>query len=146
EHFRLERSVPVVDGGADHETPRRRIDRGGDVIDTRLELATGKRQHRKGDILSDGDVRSLALAHEGREPDRREVPDHEHRIAGAAADELAGTDLALHDRAADWRSDRRLGADLARLLEFGDLLLGPPQDTQPIMRRLERGLRRAHII
>ena len=74
------------------------------------------------------------------------IADDERGIAGAAADELAGPDLALHDGAAERRRDGSFGADLPALLEGGDLLFLASQDTQPIMGRLERRLRGAHVV
>ena len=57
-----------------------------------------------------------------------------------------GTDLALHDRAAERRIDRCLGADLAGLLECRDLFFRASEDPQAVMGRLEGGLGRTHVV
>src|SRR6201995_2215062 len=90
EHLWLEQAILVLDGGANQQPPRGRIDRGRDIVDARLEGAAGQGQHRVVDLLADADIRRLALAHEGGEPDRGEIADDEYGIAGAGREELAG--------------------------------------------------------
>src|SRR5207248_5609442 len=72
--------------------------------------------------------------------------DDEDGVAGAGGDELARTDLALHDRAGERRIDRCLGADLAGLLKRRDLFFRASKDPQAVMGRLEGGLGGTRIV
>ena len=114
EHFRLEQAFPIVDRGPHQQTPRVRIERRVDIVDLGIEYAIRDSRHGEIDALAELHARRLGFAHEGGQPDGREIADDEHRIARSGADILAGPDLALHHRAADRCVDRRIGADLAR--------------------------------
>ena len=146
EHLRLEHAILVVDRGAHQQPAGRRIDRGGDVVDPRLELPARHGEQRERQFLADRHAGRFGFPHEGRQPHRREIADHEYRIAGAAVDELTGPDLALHDGAGNRRIDRGIGADLPGLLECRDLLFRAAENSQPVACGLERRLRRTHVV
>ncbi len=72
-------------------------------------------------------------------------------IASAAilrrgVDVLAGSDLALDDRAGDRRIDRHVRADGAGLSKLGDFIVGHSENAQPVARHLERSLGRTNVI
>ena len=99
----------------------------------------------KSSCCPSANLRRLALANVGHEPHGRKIADGEDRIDDAGrgiADVLAGTDLALHHRAGQRRIDRRLGADLALLLECRDLGIGLAENGQagcaPLQARIRR--------
>ena len=140
EHLRLEQAVLVVNGRADHQSAGHRIDRCRDVVDLRLETPARQREHLEIDVLADAHIGRLALAHEGGEPDRGEIADDEDGIAGAGRDELAWTDLALHDGAADRGIDGRFRRDRALLLKAVDFRFGASENAQTIARRIQRRL------
>ena len=146
EHLRLQQAVLVVDGGADQQPARRRIDRGGDVIEPRRQRTARQRQHVERHLLPDRDARAVALADEGRHPDGGEIADHIDGIAGAGVDILAGADLALDHGAGDRREDGGLRIDAALFLEGRDVLVGEAENAQLVARRLHRRLRRAHVV
>ena len=118
------------------------------MVDVRLERRLGIGEHGEIELLPGANLRRLALADIGDEPHGRQVADGEDRVddAGAGvADVLAGTDLALHDGAGQRRIDRRLGTDLALLLECRDLGIGLAKNGKAIARRFERGFGGAQI-
>src|SRR5437868_7079582 len=74
----------------------------------------------------------IGLAHIGDQPDSREISDHEDRIARTAGDILARSDLALNDRAADRRGNRRFGTDLSCLFEAFDFGVTAAKNAQAV--------------
>ncbi len=146
EHFRLQRRIRIVHGGAHQQPAAGRINRRRDVVDAGLVGTPGGRQHREGKFLADADRGDFGLAHIGRQPHRRQVTDHEHRIGGARVDVLARSDLALHDGPGDRRIDFGLRIDPAFILEGGDRLVVETQNPQPVARRFQRSLSRMHIV
>ena len=146
EHLRLQRAVLVVDGGADEQPPRRRIDRRGDVIDPRRKRTARQRQHIEGHVLSDRDVRAIAFADEGRHPDGGEIADHVDGIASAGVDILAGADLALDYGAGERCEDGDLRIDAALFLEGRDVFIGEAENAQLVACGFHRRLRRAQVV
>jgi len=73
--------------------------------------------------FSDAYGRRLSLSNIGYHPDGGHISDDENRVARAAADILARSDLALHDRPAYRGVDRSRGIDRTPLLELGNFLI-----------------------
>jgi hypothetical protein len=74
-------------------------------------------RHVEIDLLPYRYLRQIGLADEGREPDRGEIADYKHRIAGAGIHLLAEADLSLHNGAGDRRESRRFRIDAAFFLK-----------------------------
>jgi len=122
-HFWFEQSVLIFDCRADQKPARRWVDCCRNVVDTRFEHFVRQREQGEAHLLAYRHARRFGLPHKGCQPHCREIANDEYRIAGAGADKLARSDLALYDRAGDRRIDRGVGTQLSCLLKCRDLLL-----------------------
>ncbi len=145
-HLWFEQAVLIVDCRADQKPAGRWVDCGRNVVDTRFEDFVWQREQGEANLLADRYPGRFRLPHKGRQPHRREIADDKYGIAGAAADKLARSDLALYDRAGDRRRDRGVGTHLPCFLKCLDLLFRTAKNSQPVVGGFQRGLRRAQVI
>ncbi len=103
-----------------------------------LKTRSGKAVTRTSTGWADFDERGIAFAHIGDEPDARQIADGEDRIAGALADILAQTQLALQHVTADRRGNREIGVGMAGCDDLRDGLIRLVENAQPRFRGRER--------